>query len=203
MTASEPDDDELVARARRALPGDHRAFEALVRRHQGRVLANCRYVSGSPDDAQDLAQEVFVKVYYALAKFEGRAQFKSWLHRVKTNHCLNHLRKNKGVHFLAEDIHDIDPLPELQAPAAADSRSVARSEQERIREVLEALPEKLRIALVLRDLDGFAYEEIADMLGIGLSATKMRIKRAREEFRRRLVAEDRTAAHSAGGGPHA
>lgn len=200
MTANEPEDDELVDQARRALPGDHRAFEELVRRHQGRVLANCRYVSGSPDDAQDLAQEVFVKVYYALAKFEGRSQFKSWLHRVKTNHCLNFLRKNKGVHFLAEDIHDLEPGLELQTPASAERRAIVRSEAEHIRAVLDEMPEKLRIALVLRDLDGFAYEEISEMLDIKLSATKMRIKRAREEFRRRFVADLET--QSTGSGSH-
>ena len=90
-------DEALVAQVRQSRDADTRAFEQLVRRHQRRVLANCRYMTNAHHDAEDLAQEVFVKAYFALEGFEGRSQFKTWLQRLKINHCLNYLRRRQGV----------------------------------------------------------------------------------------------------------
>ena len=175
-------DEQLVESAQEALPGDLRPFEELVRRHQDKVLANCRYLTGSPDDAQDLAQEVFVKAFFGLARFEGRSSFRSWIQRIKVNHCLNFLRKRKSRTFVDVDdpVHDA----ELGVDATAHRDASASDERARIRRVLDKLPDTLRVPLIMRDLDGMSYQEIADDLHIGLSATKMRIKRAREEFRR-------------------
>ncbi|HHN74324.1 MAG TPA: sigma-70 family RNA polymerase sigma factor, partial [Acidobacteria bacterium] len=89
-------DDQLVETAKSAPPGDMRAFEQLVERYQRSVHTNCRYLGGSESDAEDLAQEVFIKAFFGLQRFEGRAQFKTWLQRIKVNHCLNHLRKKEG-----------------------------------------------------------------------------------------------------------
>ncbi len=181
----QPDPDaRLIERARGAARGDTRAFETLVGRHQERVLTNCRYMSGSPDDAQDLAQEVFVKAFFALRRFEGRSTFGTWIQRIKGNHCLNFLRKRKDR--IQVDVADpaLEAEPELSAEPKAVADLEAEHRRRRIAETLDALPEKLRLALIMRDLDEMSYQEIADVLGIGLSATKMRIKRAREEFRR-------------------
>ncbi len=177
----ERSDEELVAAARSALPGDHSHYEELLRRHQGRVLANCRHITGSPDDAQDLAQEVFVKTYFALPKLEGRSLFRTWLQRIKVNHCLNFLRKNRGRVFV--DVDDPAMSSEESLKVAGQGAVDRRFERDRIRAVLDRLPDTLRIPLVLCDVDGFSYREVADRLGIGLSATKMRIKRGRELFR--------------------
>jgi RNA polymerase sigma-70 factor (ECF subfamily) len=185
MSEMERGDDILVEEARRAAAGDTRSFGELVTRHQARVLANCRHLTGSADDAEDLAQEVFVKAFFGLRRFEGRAQFGSWVQRIKVNHCLNHLRRRKGKTFLDID----DPLLEIEAPlsvAATPERELHElDERARIRAVLDELPTTLRVPLVLCDLDGLSYQEIADQLGLGLSAVKMRIKRGREEFRAR------------------
>jgi RNA polymerase sigma-70 factor (ECF subfamily) len=89
--SSEPD-DELLEKARSAPEGDYSAFEQLVRRHQEKVRANCRYLTRDPGYAEDLAQEVFVKVFFGMRRFEGRSSFRTWLHRIKINHCLNYLR---------------------------------------------------------------------------------------------------------------
>ena len=86
-------DANLVAQALKAHPGDLRAFDELVRRHQSRVQTNCRYLSGNEEDALDLAQEVLVKAYFNLKGFEARAGFGTWVNRIKVNHCLNHLRR--------------------------------------------------------------------------------------------------------------
>jgi RNA polymerase sigma-70 factor (ECF subfamily) len=175
-------DDALVAAAQRHLPGDTRSFEILMRRHQGFVKANCRVITRSPADADDLAQEVFVKAYFGLRRFEGRAQFRSWLQRIKVNHCLNHLRRTKGATFL--EIEDVgEGHASLRTEASADRALETAADRDRIVQVLDAMPGTLRIPLMLRDADGQSYDEIAEHLGIGLSAVKMRIKRGRAEFR--------------------
>ncbi|NNE43799.1 MAG: RNA polymerase sigma factor, partial [Gemmatimonadetes bacterium] len=176
-------DEELVEMAQTSAEGDLRAFDTLVSRHQARVLANCRYLTRSPDDAEDLAQEVFIKGYFGLARFEGRSQFKTWIQRIKVNHCLNHIRKQKDkVHLDVQDAA-MEAEPDLQVAPQGERRAEASDERELVRAVLDILPDTLRVPLILRDLDGLSYQEIADSLEIGLSATKMRIKRGREEFR--------------------
>ncbi len=191
MSQHELDDAVLVEQARNAARGDFRPFHELIRRHEARVLANCRYLSGSETDAEDLAQEVFVKAYFGLARFEGRAQFGTWVQRIKINHCLNHLRSRKkleGSVDIDDPVHEIHP--EMQVTPRAESELARRDRREQIRSVLDQIPATLRVPLVMRDLDGLSYQEIAKSLGIGLSAVKMRIKRGREEFRKRFpVAE--------------
>lgn len=178
-------DEELLAAARRAGEGDLRAFEELVQHHQKRIVADCRFITRDEGSAEDLAQEVFVKAFFGLRSFEGRSSFRHWLQRIKVNHCLNHIKKrqrNKQI-SIEEDIGE-EAAPLHVAPAAhADFE--AMEDRRRIETILDALPATLRIPLILREMDELSYEEIADKLGIGLSAVKMRMKRAREEFRRR------------------
>lgn len=176
-------DEQLVEQVRTARPGDLRAFDELVRRHQSRVRTNCRYLTGSEEDALDLSQEVFVKAYFNLERFEGRATFGTWVQRIKVNHCLNHLRKRRGKVFLELDDPALGAEDALRTDARADDATRARETRERIGAVLDRMSETLRVPLLLRDLDGLSYQEIADRLELGLSAVKMRIARAREEFR--------------------
>jgi RNA polymerase sigma-70 factor (ECF subfamily) len=185
MTADPPlSDEELVERARRAPEDDLRPFEGLVLRHQSRVLANCRYLTGSSAAAEDLAQEVFIKAFFALPRFEGRSSFRTWLHALKANHCLSFLRQQRERLFVSVDASDLQDRVELQVPATSERSLLIRDHADRISAVLDGMADTLRIPLLLRDLDGLSYQEIAESLGIGLSAVKMRIKRGREEFRR-------------------
>jgi len=178
-----PSDEALVAAIRTAPAGNTHAFEELVRRHQRRILANCRHLARAGNDAEDLAQEVFVKAYFALDGFEGRSTFITWLTRVKTNHCLNYLQRRRGGPYVGfEDAEKTLDARLRQEPLALVDLE-RRDERARIDATLDALPDTLRVPLVLRDIDGLSYEAVADTLGIGLSATKMRIKRAREQFR--------------------
>ena len=183
----EESDDQLVERARTEGNGDTRPFDALVRRHQGFVVANCRVITRSATDAEDLAQEVFAKAFFGLQRFEGRAQFRTWLQRIKVNHCLNHLRKTRGTIMVDIDDAALEDHRAMQTPPTAHVNLQAVGDRERIVSVLDAMSDALRIPLMLRDGDGQSYEEIATQLGIGLSAVKMRIKRAREEFRQRFA----------------
>ena len=176
-------DEELVEATRRGPGSDLRAFEQLVERHQGRVLANCRYLTGSPLDAEDLAQEVFVKAYFGLARFESRAKFSTWIRRIKVNHCLNHLSR-KSASMVSLEEPGVGTSEGLRVEADAERAVHALDQRRKIGATLDALSEALRVPLMLRDADGLSYQEIGEHLGIGLSAAKMRIKRAREEFRR-------------------
>lgn len=179
--------------AQEAPSGDLRAFDELVRRHQEPVKTNCWFLSGSETDAEDLAQEVFVKAFFGLSRFEGRASFGTWIRRIKANHCINFIKKQKRRAYV--DLED--PVTETHEAShvspEAPGRLSALERQERIRETLDQMSDTLRLPLVLRDMDGLSYEEVARELGIGLSATKMRIKRGRELFR--------TLFHRAGGDP--
>jgi len=178
------DEDAILVQQALESQGDLRPFESLVERHQAKVLANCRYLTGSADDAQDLAQEVFVKAYFGLGRFRGESRFGTWVKRIKVNHCLNFLkrRKEKGHVDVNDPVHEDHEA--MQVEPVVEARSEAASRRHRIAATLERLPENLRVPLVMCDLDEMAYQDIADQLGLGLSAVKMRIKRGREEFRR-------------------
>lgn len=180
-------DEELVERIRASDRSDLRGFEELMERHGPRVTANCRHLTGSPADADDLTQEVFVKAFFALDRFEGRGAFGGWIQRIKVNHCLNHLKKQKGRDFLDVDDPVVSSHEAMQSPPRAAEEVASWDERAVVRDVLDGMVATLRIPLVMRDVDGFTYQEIADHLGVGLSAVKMRIKRGREDFRRRYA----------------
>lgn len=183
-------DEILVRRARTARPGDLRAFNELVRRHQTRVQTNCRYLSGNEEDSLDLAQEVLVKAYFNLDSFEERSSFGTWIGRIKVNHCLNHLRRTKGKDFIDLDEPGLEAEAALHSSERTEQRVENRDRRNRISGVLDEMTDSLRLPLLMRDLDGMSYQEISDELGVGLSAVKMRIKRAREEFRAAYTKED-------------
>jgi RNA polymerase sigma-70 factor (ECF subfamily) len=178
-------DDELLQQAREAPEGDLRAFEKLVLRYQRRVVANCRYITRDPNNAEDLAQEVLVKAFFGLRGFEGRSTFGSWLQRIKINHCLNYLKKQSGRSYVGVEERDVEEFDQLKVHATAEQQAGAISDRQLISQVLDSMSNTLRIPLLLCDMDELSYEEVAQSLRISLSAAKMRIKRAREEFRER------------------
>ena len=179
-------DESLVIQARDAPEGDLRAFEELVLRYQGRVSANCRYLTRDPNFAEDLAQEVMVKAFFGLRGFEGRSSFGHWLKRIKAHHCLNHIKKTSGRSHVSIEESEGDEPEELKVAVTAESFAGEIHRRSLIGAVLDSMSNSLRIPLLLCDMDGLSYEEVAQSLGIGLSATKMRIKRAREEFREKF-----------------
>lgn len=183
--AAQERDEELLRRALGSPEGDLRAFEQLVIQYQKRIVADCRYMTRDEGTAEDLAQEIFVKVFFGLRGFEGRSSFRHWLQRIKVHHCLNHIKKQEGKKPVPIDSDSAETSERLQVPPSVYKDFEAIDDRRRIGEILEALPSTLRLPLVMRDMDEMSYEEIAGSLGIGLSAVKMRIKRAREEFRRR------------------
>lgn len=187
-------DEELLRAAREAPEGDLRAFEQLVTLYQKRILADCRYLTRDESNSEDLAQEVFVKAYFALRTFEGRSTFRHWLQRIKVNHCLNFLKKRDGRDHLSIEEEGLGASPSLSVQPSAPRQLEQEARRRRIGAVLNALPATLRVPLVMCDMDELSYDEIARHLGIGLSAVKMRIKRAREQFRLRYALEEAAAA---------
>jgi len=190
-------DEELLRAARNAPEGDLRAFEQLVQAHQKRILADCRYLTGDENDYEDLAQEVFVKAFFGIRTFEGRSSFRRWLQRIKVHHCLNHMKKhrNKG---LSIDDETQESYEQLRVPPIAEKELESLEDRERIEKILDSLPATLRIPLIMRDMDELSYEEISASLDIGLSAVKMRIKRAREHFRRLYQGEEGVSGEKTG-----
>ncbi|MBS1877239.1 MAG: RNA polymerase sigma factor [Acidobacteria bacterium] len=181
----EDPDFPLLEQVRDSLEGDLRAFEELVRRHQSRIVADCRHMTRDDLNSEDLAQEVFVKAFFAMKGFEGRSSFRQWLQRIKVHHCLNHLKRRGSKPGTPIDDAAVEQHHELQVSPVAERRYEQLGERERIAAVLNSMSTTLRVPLIMADMDELSFAEIASALGIGLSAAKMRVKRAREEFRRK------------------
>jgi RNA polymerase sigma-70 factor, ECF subfamily len=176
-------DEELLRAARNAPEGDLRAFEQLIALYQRRILADCFFLTRDDSNAEDLAQEVFVKAYFGLRAFEGRSSFRHWLQRIKVNHCLNHLKKQASRSEVPLDDAASEDFDALRVEPEVSRRLETVEDRARIEAILNSLPSKLRIPLIMRDMDDLSYEEVAASLNLGLSAVKMRVKRAREQFR--------------------
>jgi RNA polymerase sigma-70 factor (ECF subfamily) len=181
-------DADLLPRCR---AGDEVAWRELVTRHTRRVFGLAYRFTGRVDEAEDLTQEVFVKVYQTLGRYrESDGPFGGWLMAVARNHAIDNYRRGKQERLRRTD----DPTL-LEAMPARDEHPIAGLErEERARLVhsgLRALPPDLRLPLVLCDLQGRPYEEIASELGIPLGTVKSRINRARIELAKRLVGRHR------------
>ena len=177
-------DNELLERCR---GGDEAAWRDLVARHTRRVFGLAYRFSGRVDEAEDLTQEIFVRVYQGLGRYDGSVGgFSAWLTRVARNHAIDHYRRQK-----VEREHRVETAQPIEEMASRDeSPEVSLQREERVRLVqraLRSLPVELREALVLCDLQGEPYEAIAAALRIPLGTVKSRINRGRIELARRLL----------------
>ena len=180
-------DDFALIRSIQA--GDHQAFESLVRRYQ-RQVANLIYLTmGSRDDVDDIAQEVFIRVYRSLSKFKFDASFFSWLYRITKNLCIDEIRKRKIRRVLSLDYLTEDTLEKSRKSKdhsmASDSVLIEEKRQVIQSALLRLTPEH-REVLVLREYQDLSYDEIAETLGLRLEAVKSRIFRARIELKNLL-----------------
>jgi RNA polymerase sigma-70 factor (ECF subfamily) len=167
---------DLIEACRR---GDAQAFEALVRATQQRVYSLAFRIVGNHEDASDVAQEVYVKVWRAIRHYRGDSAFTTWLHRVATNAAIEHLRKRGR---LAEPIEP-ERMAQMEQPAPEREIVVEQSDVEA---ALERLPAAYRVALVMRELYGMSMEEVAKQLGSSVGATKVRLHRARQRLAEEL-----------------
>jgi len=185
------EDRELV---RRAKDGDKEAFESLVRQHQGRVFAVAGGILRNREDVEDIAQQVFLKAYFSLKRFDQRAAFSTWLYKITLNECWDLLRKRKARPLVLETDLSEDQARQYQAAEeVADGHPDASqrvASRERLEQLLECLEERDRSMLVLKEVQGFSVEEIAEVLELNANTVKVRLFRARqriaESLRRRL-----------------
>jgi len=172
-------ESDLIERFKR---GDPSAFAAIVLRHQDRIYTLCRYMLRDPEDAQDAAQDVFFKAYRALEDFRPDSSLYTWIYRIAVNTCLDYRRKSRREVFrsapLTEDLPSDEPFPKQLYESAEIHDSIQLA--------LQKLPEKLRAAIVLREIEELSYKEITEVLHVSVGTVKSRISRAREQLRHLL-----------------
>ena len=172
--SKEPETTDLV---RRCQSGDPDAFETLYRQHAARIYTLACRMAGSPEDGEDLLQEIFLQVYRKLGSFKGDAAIGTWLYRLALNHCLDYVRSRQAKMHKLTDTLDAEASFE---PTARRETPIARLDLER---ALERLPDGCREAFVLHDVEGFGHKEIAGLLGIAEGTSKSQVFKARMKLR--------------------
>ncbi len=195
VTAERQEERQVVARAQR---GDTTAYEELVRRHQQRVLAVVSGILRHREDVEDVAQQVFVKAYFSLRRFDMRSAFGTWLYKIAVNECWDYLRKKKVRRLVYEadlsdeQIRQFESAPAKAADGARPRQDAGRQVEQRdlVERLLGELEQKDRLMLVMKEVEGFSVEEIGKVLGLNINTVKVRLFRARgrlaEFYRKRL-----------------
>jgi len=162
--------------------GDVRAFEELVIAHQHRVFAVAQRMLGNAAEAEEIAQEVFLRVHRSIGEFRGESRLSTWLYAITSRLCLNRLAAGDR-RFRRDDAEALE-----RAPGPGDAAALLeRSEVEAaLRDAIAELPEDRRIVVVLRDLEGLSYEEIAQALDLELGTVRSRLHRARTDLKAKL-----------------
>lgn len=182
-----PDDDELV---RQAQQGDRNAFNRLVGRHQT-LMYNIAYrVMGDPDRAADATQDAFVSAYKKLGQYTG-GNFRAWMARIVKNQCYDLLRyenRRPAASLEALMLTQDDPTPDMQqqSPSRPDEETLQAEVAEWLQKVILQLPHDQRVTLVMADVHGYSYEEIAEVTEVELGTVKSRLARARRKVRELL-----------------
>src|SRR5712691_3445743 len=181
-------DRELV---RRAQGEDQEAFEELVRRHQHRVFAVAGGILRRREDVEDIAQQVFVKAYFSLKRFDQRAAFSTWLYKITVNECWDLLRKKKVRPLIYESDLSEEQARQLDGSEKHENLGPDTSEKiearEQVERLLEGLDERDKLMLILKEVEGYSIEEIAEVLNLNSNTVKVRLFRAR----RRIVSQAR------------
>jgi RNA polymerase sigma-70 factor (ECF subfamily) len=170
-------EDEFIAKAR---DGDDEAFQEVVNAFQGPVFNLCFRMLGNAQEAEDAAQETFLKAYRNMKRYDPNRKFLNWILSIASNHCIDRLRRRR-LQFISID----DWLPRFESSAPNPGPEEAMTElemQEDVREILNELGSTDRAAIVLRYWYEYSYEEIADSLSISVSAVKSRLHRARRSL---------------------
>ena len=180
-------DHELVERVKR---GEREAFDLLVLKYQHRIASLvARYVQ-DPSEVLDVAQEAFIKAYRAISRFRGDSAFYTWLYRIAINTAKNHLASQaRRPQESGIDLADAEQLagnPELKEHATPERLILTEEIQRTVIDAIEALPEDLKVAISLRELEGLSYEDIARVMECPIGTVRSRIFRAREAVNARL-----------------
>lgn len=183
------DDRRLITEC---LKGRSAAYGELVRRYQDRLFNAVYRLLDQPEDAQDVVQEAFISAYQSLASFKGDAQFFTWLYRIAMNAAISHRRKHKLAVSLETGSKNellIDPLDESAYSQPGDLLE-QREEESRLKSALNRLSVEHRAVLILKDIDGQKYEDIAEIMGVPVGTVRSRLHRARTELRDLLLQDE-------------
>ena len=171
---------DLIARCQ---AGDVEAFEALYRQHAARLYTLACRMAGSPEDGEDLLQEIFLQAYRKLGSFKGDSAVGTWLYRLALNHCLDYVRSRQAKMNKLTETLDADTSFQ---PTARRETPIARLDLER---AVERLPEGCREAFVLHDVEGFDHKEVGKLLGIAEGTSKSQVFKARMKLRALLIGD--------------
>ena len=166
--------------------GDAAAFDEVYEEFAPMVYHLALRMSGKPERAEDLSQEVFLRIHRSLAKFQGRSKLKTWIYRVCVNHCRTRLsRKRLDVDSLDREESAV-PVDERRTP---EERALAHDARDRVEKALLGVDRVFREAVILRDLEELSYQEIAEVLGVRIGTVRSRIARGREQLRQAVLAQ--------------
>lgn len=193
VAGATPDEDERRWIAG-ALAGDHDAFALLYERYKGAVFNLGYRMLGSPEEAEDAAQEIFLRAYNRLASYDRERKFSTWLLTVASNHCIDRLRRRRLAWVTLDDV-----VYTLASGAPGPERTALRREQqEAVRQAVLALPEDYRLVTVLRHWNDLSYAEVAEVTGLTEATVKTRLFRARKKLAELLGQPDDAAETSEG-----
>ncbi len=181
-------DKELVLRVQQ---GDKSAFDLLVLKYQHRIIQLVNRFVKDPSEAQDVAQEAFVKAYRALGNFRGDSAFYTWLYRIAINTAKNYLvsrsRRHSDYEVDLNDAEQIEGARQLKGLDTPDSLLMNDQIVEAIKEAIDGLPDEMKTAIMLREFEGMSYEEIAEAMDCPVGTVRSRIFRAREAIDKKLT----------------
>ena len=186
--AGEQLDKDLVSRVQQ---GDKSAYDLLVIKYQYKIIQLVNRYVKDPSEAQDVAQEAFIKAYRALGNFRGESAFYTWLYRIAINTAKNYLvarsRRSSDFEIDIDDAEQVHNLPELRGLDTPEQHLLNDEIIEAIKTAIEKLPEEMRIAITLREFEGMSYEEIAETMDCPVGTVRSRIFRAREAIDNKLT----------------
>ncbi len=185
------DEKELI---RQAKSGNLKAYEEIIGLYEKKVFSTIYYMVKNDNEVEDIAQEVFIKIYKNLGNFKEESSLYTWIYRITVNVCIDELKKRKKVVYLDEKIDTKDGEVELQL--SDDSKSptdIAEDNdlKDKLEKCIKKLPESQRMMIILRDIKGFTYMEIAEIMKMNLGTVKSKINRARASLKE-LLEEDGT-----------
>mgnify|MGYP005758683759 CR=1 FL=1 len=171
-----------------ALKGDMQSFEELIYQYEKKVYNVALRVFKNPEDAKDISQDVFIKIYKNLDKFDNKSSFSTWIYRITTNTCIDELRKRKGKETVSIDndieddegrfkreFADNEPTPEEKVISKEGESEIIKS--------MNTLSDEHRTIIVMRDIEGLSYTEISEIIGVSIGTVKSRISRARLQLK--------------------
>ena len=180
------EDEHLVARI---CAGEGALFAQLYRRYYTRTRALAFGMTGRREQADDMTQEIFLRAYERLDSYNGHSSFATWFYRLAVNHCLNYCRRERRHHTAAADVDEAQSVPAISGAGAEDHMAailLQHQVQTQVRQALLTLKPEMRVLIVMKEIEGLSYEEIAERLNCSIGTIASRLSRARKLLARKL-----------------